>query len=1246
MSFKYVAVVLAVLSSLSGALGQSPTTASFNSSTGKMDVDYSGYLSKHDIIYNQPITTPVWGATVGNGRVGAMVWNANGLTMQVGGVDTSEETAFSGGLLNLYTSPGMDSGYSTFQQRLSLYNGTLTTAYDSNRTVTVMGSPNSEVMGIHVNDTRTGVTSITLDLSIWNVSSVTGGNVPNITTWQTVSTYADSTGIGLSRGQADPNNFGYTLAATVDGASFTTQTVNSNTVRLVITPTSSYTIWFTCASRLNATNHDSVTAARTNLTNAVQTGYTQTLTNFQNWWHSYWSNFFVQYSNASGDADYMENMYYLYNYIIASGGYANYPFHFINGDFSAVQDTNAQKWSTAYWYWNERDIYNSFLASNHPEILDGLNNLYFRNLSTLESYTTTRYGTNGVWVPETMGWNGDATYTIGSSYTKDILSSGTEAAQNMYLRYKYTNDATYLSNVAYPFMRQICMFYVNKLSTNGSGQYYMAVSNAHETYWDVQDAITDLAAIRSLFPEAIASAQALGLDASSVTQWQNVLNKLVPYPSNGTAYLPNDPPAASTHNSENVASELLWPYSVTGIGYADYSLSDSAWVNRPFPYKSIWSPDAVQAARLGLGDSTYQGMLAMLEIYQNYPNGRTNNTNGEFEFTGVHLSAMNEQLLQSYNDVIRVFPAQPSDTSFVSSFTLAAKDGFLVSAERNSTNIKYIGIDSLYGNTASVYNPWGTQQIDVRNMSTNSVILTSSSSQFSFPTTTNTIYVVERTAEPFSSYTHLQLTGTPNNNAKLLNGGVSQLGMFSGIVPSTGKYEAEKAVLLNDNVSGDIAASGAAEVSGVSLGSSVTFNNVIGGTQLVIGYCTENNPGKLGLYINGTLNQVVTFPTTNSYSGTYSTVTINVTIPQNATIKLQNDPGDSGTNLDYIEINGGSSGSTVEAPYGGTAWAIPGTVRTENYDTGGPAIAYNVLALNGNTSGYRADGIDLETTSDTGGGYDLAWTASGQWFHYTVNVAAAGTYTVSFRVAATSAVTDAFHLSNSLRTDLSGAVNIPATGSGQTWTTVTANVTLPAGTQVLTLTQDDPGWSINSMSFVTAVNPSFALSNNGVLAILPGVTTGNSATITVTPAGGFTGTIAMACAVTTAIANPTDTPTCSVTPSVTLTGAGTMAATLTINTTAATAHAAPAKGLFAPLEGTAMAVMLFSLILPGRRRRWKAAFALSFLLIAGAGLGCSGSSSSGSSSGSGGTTAGAYTVTVTGTSGTATQSTAVNVTVN
>lgn len=160
--------------------------------------------------------------------------------------------------------------------------------------------------------------------------------------------------------------------------------------------------------------------------------------------------------------------------------------------------------------------------------------------------------------------------------------------------------------------------------------------------------------------------------------------------------------------------------------------------------------------------------------------------------------------------------------------------------------------------------------------------------------------------------------------------------------------------------------------------------------------------------------------------------------------------------------------ATSEGAYGGTAAAVPGTVQAENYDTGGQGVGYNVDSVNGTSNSYRTDEVDLEATSDTGGGYDLGWTSQGQWLRYTVNVATAGTYTVSFRVAAPSAVTDAFHLTGSSGNALTGAENLPATGGWQTWSTVSDTVTLPAGRQTLILDQDNGGWNINYLTFAAA----------------------------------------------------------------------------------------------------------------------------------------------------------------------------------
>jgi len=234
-----------------------------------------------------------------------------------------------------------------------------------------------------------------------------------------------------------------------------------------------------------------------------------------------------------------------------------------------------------------------------------------------------------------------------------------------------------------------------------------------------------------------------------------------------------------------------------------------------------------------------------------------------------------------------------------------------------------------------------------------------------------------------------------------------------------------------------------------------------------------------GTNLSGTLN----VPGTGGWQN-WENVTASVTLPAGLqTLTINQDNG--GWNMNYATFTSASSG---EGPYGGTPAAIPGIVQAENYDTGGAGFGYNVNSTNGTANGYRPDGVDLETTTDTGGGLNLGWTAGGQWFRYTVNVATAGTYTVGFRVSAPTAVTDALHLANSSGANLSGLVSVPATGGWQNWTNVSATVTLPAGQQVLTIFQDAGGWNINYSSF-TAGSGGGTGSCTGVPSLTVGATT-------------------------------------------------------------------------------------------------------------------------------------------------------------
>ena len=132
----------------------------------------------------------------------------------------------------------------------------------------------------------------------------------------------------------------------------------------------------------------------------------------------------------------------------------------------------------------------------------------------------------------------------------------------------------------------------------------------------------------------------------------------------------------------------------------------------------------------------------------------------------------------------------------------------------------------------------------------------------------------------------------------------------------------------------------------------------------------------------------------------------------------------------------------------GVAWAIPGTIQAENFDLGGETVAYHDAEAANQGGQYRtADGVDIEASTDTGGGYNVGWTQANEWVEYTVNVASAGNYTLMERVASGSA-TGQFRVEfNGL--DKTGVITVPNTGGWQTWQNLNQTVSLSAGVQIM-----------------------------------------------------------------------------------------------------------------------------------------------------------------------------------------------------
>jgi len=189
------------------------------------------------------------------------------------------------------------------------------------------------------------------------------------------------------------------------------------------------------------------------------------------------------------------------------------------------------------------------------------------------------------------------------------------------------------------------------------------------------------------------------------------------------------------------------------------------------------------------------------------------------------------------------------------------------------------------------------------------------------------------------------------------------------------------------------------------------------------------------------------------------------------TTSLSKRTGTDGKDLgvDFTELNaalnaaatpiadpGPSTTNVGSRPYGGTAAALPGKVEFENYDLGGSGVAYDDTTAGNSGNVYRSEGVDIQATSDAGGGYNIGWVKATEWLNYTVAVAAAGTYSVDVRVASNGAG-GTFHIDVD-GVNKTGTLTVPSTGGWQVWRTITATgVSLSSGTHVVRVVMDSVG---------------------------------------------------------------------------------------------------------------------------------------------------------------------------------------------
>lgn len=128
----------------------------------------------------------------------------------------------------------------------------------------------------------------------------------------------------------------------------------------------------------------------------------------------------------------------------------------------------------------------------------------------------------------------------------------------------------------------------------------------------------------------------------------------------------------------------------------------------------------------------------------------------------------------------------------------------------------------------------------------------------------------------------------------------------------------------------------------------------------------------------------------------------------------------------------------------------------------------------------QMSGVETETTTDAGGGQNVGYIHGGDWMNYAINIPATGTYKVSYRVAA-KAGGGQLQLEKAGGSPVYSNINVPSTGGWQNWQTISHNMVLPAGEQMIALSAITGGFNVNWLKVESITGYNAGSDNTGTL---------------------------------------------------------------------------------------------------------------------------------------------------------------------
>ncbi len=426
------------------------------------------------------------------------------------------------------------------------------------------------------------------------------------------------------------------------------------------------------------------TEAIASVRRAAAAGSSSLTESHRQWWHAFYQRSFLSIPDSA-----LESYYWIQMYRIGSVSRADGPIVDLLGPW--YQKTI---WPATWWNLNIQLTYWPFYTANHTDLAEPLLKTLWANRINLAD--------------NAKPYSADS-YAIARASALDCRTGpGRELGNlpwvmhNLWLQYRVTMDDTLLREKIFPLMKGTFNYLSHLLAKGADGKLHLPDSGSPEYIDSVADCNYSTACLRWLAETIVQADARLGSHDSVAPRCHEVLDELAPYAVDDTGFMVGkDLPFAKSHRHWSHLF-MIYPFhewSFDNINQAPLvEKSLNHWLSMPdaFAGYSFMSAASMHALA-GRGAQAVEALRKFLDFRGCLPNGLYREAGPCMETPMFTARTMQELLLTSHGDFIRVFPAVPESWTNACFADFRAEGGFLVSAERRGGITRVVRVESLAG---------------------------------------------------------------------------------------------------------------------------------------------------------------------------------------------------------------------------------------------------------------------------------------------------------------------------------------------------------------------------------------------------------------------------------------------------------------------------------------------------------------------------------------------------------------------